>query len=192
MKKLLTTLFLCTTCITAYSANPDSPLDALSGITTQADKTNKETEKLIKKLRSGTHIGSSNIIDSRNDNKDKEFSLKFTTNQRTQDNRSLQMRITIEVWDADKNLYYGQVVWPQGALVHSYNGQDDWEFKVTAAGLEKPKVTAYTIEYGDIFDGKFVALDEQFKRVDSADEITSRGKNTLKITCKHTQWYIGS
>lgn len=177
MKYGLTAVLACAACLSAFSAEP-------------AD----DAAKLIKQLKSSTRIGtvSDNIV--RNDADVKVLTLKFYSYQDKRDKESIyQMRVTVEVEDKEGNLYNGQTVRRQGGVPVDYTGEDDWEFQTPLPGLDKPKLTAYAVEYGILQEKTFIPLTAEFKRTKSAEEILERSKKQLAVKCTHHSfWYGGN
>lgn len=177
MKYGFAALFVCAACFSAFSAEP-------------AD----DAAKLMKQLKSNTRIGtvSDNIV--RNDADVKVLTLKFYSYQDKRDKESTyQMRITVEVEDKEGNLYSGQTVRRQGIVPSDYTGEDDWEFQAPLPGLEKPKLTAYAVEYGILQEKTFIPLIAELKRAESAEEILGRSKKQLRVNCTHHSfWYGGN
>lgn len=173
MKICLPILLISLTCLTCFAA--DSSEDA---------------EKLINRLKGCTRLGTINDNVVRNDADEKVLVLKFHTNQDKRHQSKYRMRITVEAVDKECNLFYGQSVTAQGGRPSDYTGEDDWEFQCNFAGLEKPKVSAYVIEYGFMDSETFVVLTEELKNAETAEEILGRSKKQLSIRCtKNSFWY---
>jgi hypothetical protein len=175
MKVCLPALLIGLTCLTCFAADPS-----------------EDAEKLIKQLKNCTRIGTVNDNIVRNDSDEKILVLKFHTNQDKRHQSKYRMRITVEAVDKEGNLYCGQSVTAQGGRPSDYTGEDDWEFQCSLAELEKPKVSAYVIEYGFMDGTTFVPLTEELKHAETAAEILDRSKKQLSIQCtKNSYWYRG-
>lgn len=134
-----------------------------------------ELATLKEKLSSTIKIGSVNIDTIRDDNGNKIEVIKFHTYQDERDkDLNFRMRVTVEMTDKSDQTCFAQINREQGAVHEEYTGEDDWEFQLPYGDLERPKVSAYAIQYG-IFDaGQFIPVVEAFKNCDSAEEITAR------------------
>jgi hypothetical protein len=149
--------------------------------------------KLQEDLSSRTKIGTVN--DSTFRDNDKKFEvLKFTTNQdpRKKD-LNFRVRVTVELTDKAENTCWAQINREQGPVDVEYTGEDVWEFHVPHGEMEKPKVTAYAVQYGILKDGVFVPVAEKFSKVDTVEEITSKSANRVEFTkTLHYYRYINS
>jgi hypothetical protein len=97
------------------------------------------------------------------------------------------MRFTVELTDRAGLTAYGQVLKLQGKHPPEYDGKDDWTFEIPHGTMEKPKITAYSLEYGWETNKVFTPVRQVFYKTESADEIMARNKNPkskLKITSK--------
>ena len=174
MKRAVALLVLCCCCLSAMADGLSEDLAALK----------KDREKKVK-------IGGVKDDTIRNEADEKIESLKFYTNQYEDDDLTYRVRVTIELTDKEKNIYYAQLQRGQGSLPDDYTGEDTWEFQVPHGTLDKPKMSAYAIEYGFFKDGQFVPVVAEFDDVDSAEEITERataGRADMQIT-EHTYKY---
>jgi len=59
-------------------------------------------------------------------------------------------------------------------------------FEAGNAQLKRPKLKAYTVEYGYVGYSGFRALDEDFYKVDSFNEIKKQNKDSLNLQFKHS------
>lgn len=138
-------------------------------------------------------IGSVTDTTIKNDADEKVTVLKFYTCQDERDKLNYRMRVTIELTDkrGKGDSYFAQLSCKQRTPPIHYTGESDWEFQLPHGNLEKPKLTAYAVQYGFLEEGVFVPVAEKFDDVDSADEITDRTSsrlNGLKCT-KIFHWY---
>lgn len=128
----------------------------------------------------------------RNDAREKLEVISFFTNQNEDDKLIYKVRVTVEITDKSGDVYYARIVKGQGALDEEYKGEDEWAFQIPHGELERPKITAYAIQYGFVKDKMLIPVYEEFDDVDSAEEIVERadaGRLEMKIT-KHTYQYL--
>ncbi|MBI9019993.1 MAG: hypothetical protein JEZ10_01890 [Verrucomicrobia bacterium] len=144
----------------------------------------------VERLQQSVKIGSVNSDTIRGDDDTKSEQIKFFTYQDENDDAlNFQMRITAELTDKSKKTYFAQITRGQGELHEDYTGEDNWRFQVPHGDLNRPKLTAYVIQYGVLCEGEFVPLAEAFDGADSADEITAR--STTRVDIKST-WHTYS
>ena len=74
----------------------------------------------------------------------------------------------------------------QGA---SATGAVSWQFEAGSGRLKRPKIKAYTVEYGYRRGGEFIAVDEDMYKTDSFDELKDANKESLKLKCDLTYIY---
>ncbi len=176
MKYFLTALILSACCFISTAAELPAPLV-------------EKMESLEGRIKIGTV--SDNTI--RNDDGGKVESLKFHTNQDERDKLHYQIRVTIELTDnrGKGDRYFAQISERAKSYPLEFTGEIDWEFQLPHGDLEKPKMTAYAVEYGFFEDGVFVPVAEELDDVDSADEITDRTTTRLeglrRTEC--TRWF---
>lgn len=134
-----------------------------------------ELAKLQKKLSNSVKIGTVNSDTIRNDNNEKIEVFKFHTYQDERDKGlNFRVRVTVEMTDKAGNTCFAQLNREQGPLHEEYTGEDDWEFQMSHGSMERPKVTAYAIQYGILEEGVFIPVVEKLSKVDSVDGITKR------------------
>jgi hypothetical protein len=167
------------------------------------------SEDELELLQDSVKIGSVNddiVDDIRGDGSDDEyFQLKFYTTQREEYKTAytFRMRITVELNDKKTSTVgWSQFAREQGELDSEYTGQDNWRFLVPVGNMNRPKVTAYVIQYGVMVDGEFKVIAEEMDDVDSLDELLERTPNRLdtmearaelkKPTIEHQYTYIDS
>ncbi len=147
--------------------------------------------KSVEQLKKYISLGNVTVSDYRDTKKNdqKMFLLKTTSEQDKDMGFEGVMRLTVEMTGKDGAVWYGQVLKPQGAGSKKvdYIGSDVWEFRVSQGQLKYPQMV-YAMEYGyQQTNGTFVAVCQQFRKVESADEIMTRNKgskNKLKIIPK--------
>jgi hypothetical protein len=103
--------------------------------------------------------------------------LKFYTAQYEDDAEEYEFYISVVVEVTDKKAkkaYLAKKARLQGAVDTEYNGEDNWEFKIPYANMEKPKITAYVIRYGILNDNEFIPLAIEMDDVDSLEELEAR------------------
>ncbi len=166
MKRYILLLVFCLSCFAVFGAGLSED----------------EMEKLQKRVK----ILSVNDETVRGDDDEKSEAIKFSTYQDEHDDAlNFRMRITVELTDRSKKTYFAQMARAQGAVDSEYTGEDNWEFQIPHGDLERPKLTAYSIQYGILYEGEFIVLVEETDDVDSADEITAR--NTERVDIKSTK-----
>lgn len=141
------------------------------------------TEEDIEKLENKIKIVSVN--DDTTEEDDVEYEeLSFSTYQDedSAEEYTFFMRVTVELTEKKtKKVFYAQASGTQSAVDSEYNGEDNWKFAVANSELEKPKVTAYVIEYGIVFDNddgkpEFEKVAVETDDVDTLKELTGRGE----------------
>lgn len=174
MKSFWITMVLLVCCLASYGAELPA-----------------ELAKLQKKLASSVKIGTVNSDTVRNDNNEKIEVFKFHTYQDERDkNLIFRVRVTVEMMDKSGSSCFAQLNREQGPLHQEYTGEDDWEFQIPHGSMDRPKVTAYAIQYGILEDGVFIPVVEKLSKVDSVDEITKRTACRAEFTkTLHYYWY---
>ncbi len=138
------------------------------------------SEDELERLERTVKIGSVNDDTVEND-ADEEFEqLKFYTYQNEDDDYNFRMRVTMELTDRSKNTYFAQLMKPRGVVSAEYTGEDNWKFEVPHGDLERPKVTAYVVQYGIQLGSEFVVLAEETDDVDTVEELTERSPTRLE------------
>lgn len=141
--------------------------------------------KSVEELKKYINLGVPVVSDYR-DKKNQKFELlRVATEQDRDMGFDGVLRVTVELTGGDE-VWYGQLIRPQGKKRPDYNGRDTWEFSIPHGALKYPKLV-YAVEYGYQVSNAFVAVDQQFKKVESAEEIMARNKgskNKLKIIAK--------
>ena len=123
------------------------------------------------------HVKIDLVSDSvvRDDDRNKLFLVKCFTIQEEDSEYDYRFRVTVEFSDKDKNRYFAQVMAKQSRLDEEYIGEDAWEFRMLQGeDLERPKITAYAVQYGILYEGEFIPLSEKFDDVDTLEELTER------------------
>ncbi|NOU37068.1 MAG: hypothetical protein HOO88_09915 [Kiritimatiellaceae bacterium] len=154
--------------------------------------TSNELARLQKKLSGTVRLGTIQS-DTVRDDKDKKIELfKFNTYQDKRDDVTLTVRVTIELTDKAGQTCFAQISRTQASPRETeYTGEDNWEFRIPHGKMERPKVTAYAVQYGILQDGVLTPVVEQLYKVKSVDEITSR------VSCRNDAgqsfyyyWYV--
>lgn len=150
--------------------------------------------KLKEDLSARTKIGTVNSDTLRGDGGKKSEVFKFGTYQ---DERkrdfNFRMRVTVQMTDKTENTCYAQINREQGPVDLEYTGEDNWEFHIPHGEMDKPKVTAYAIQYGILQDGIFVPIVEKLENVDSVEQITAKSACRVEFAkTLHYYWYRNS
>jgi hypothetical protein len=146
-----------------------------------------DTEAMQKALKKELDMGSVVKSDFRDDTDQKFERIKLTTEQDEDGSFMGTMRFTVELTDKAGETRWGQILRKQAKRPAEYDGKDEWTFEFPHGELDKPKMTAYALEYGWETDKVFTPVVQEFYKVESADEITARNKDPkqkLKITAK--------
>lgn len=174
MKKYMLLITFCLGCLVAFGA--------------------QISEDEMERLERSVQIGGVADDNVENDADEEFLQLKFYTyqNQDDVDEYTFRMRVTVELTDKDKNTYFVQMAREQGSLNTEYTGEDNWEFLVSLGDLERPKLTAYVIQYGILNGVEFVVLAEETDDVDSPEELTKRSPTRFsqKPEIKHQYSYL--
>ncbi len=166
MKRYLMMVILAAGCLLSYGAERSD-----------------ELVELQKKLAVSVKIGTVNSDTVRNDSNEKLEVFKFHTYQDERDKGlNFRVRVTVEMTDKSGSSCFAQLNREQGPLHEEYTGEDDWEFYIPHGSMERPKVTAYAIQYGILEDGSFIPVVEKLSKVDSVDEITKRTSCRAEFT----------
>ena len=145
------------------------------------------TDEMVKQLKKELSMGSIVKTDFRDDKDQKFERVKLTTEQDEDSPFMGTMRFTVEMTDKAGEVRWGQITKVQGKRPAEYDGKDEWTFDVPHGALDKPKMTAYALEYGWETNKVFTPVAQNFYKVESADEITDRNKDPkkkLKVTAK--------
>jgi len=99
--------------------------------------------------------------------------------------------VTVELEDRAKNTYFARVERKQGSTHPDYVGKDEWVMQIPHGDLERPKVSAYIIQYGILNDGEFIILAEEFDDVDTLEELMERTTTRLEgvKSIEHYYWF---
>ena len=147
-------------------------------------------EKEMKRLKRYVRVDSVNDSTFRNKDREKIAILKFNTSQDERDKEGYRVRVTVELTDKSKDSYYAQLMRNQAEVSSEYLGQDRWEFHVPHGELERPKVSAYVVEYGLMDEETFVPLAVEMDDVDSAEELIERCKARIDKGVKMKHGYL--
>lgn len=146
-----------------------------------------DTEAMMKLLKKQLSMGSIAKTDFRDAKDLKNERVKLVTEQ-DEDNPFVgTLRFTVEVTDKSGEVRWGQVSRAQSKHPPEYEGKDEWTFEFPHGELDKPKITAYALEYGWETNKVFTPVVQKFDNAESAGEITDRNrdpKKKLKITAK--------
>ena len=158
------------------------------------------SEKDLKRLRTRVKISSVDDLTIKNEDHEKVEVVKIYTYQEQGDpnkNYTYRIRIAVELTDKEKNTYFARAeraqgdVRERGSRITDYLGKDEWEMHIPHRNLERPKVTAYVIQYGILNEGEFIVLAEELDDVDTLEELTERTTTRLEEVkkIKHYFWY---
>lgn len=149
------------------------------------------TKDQFEDLQDKVGIGGVNDDIDENDAGEDCLFLKFYTNQPEKSEYKFRVRVFAELTDKKtKEAYWTKFSRSQSASNIEYTGEDNWEFILPLGNLEKPRLTAYVIQFGILQGANFVVLAEETDHVDSADEITARASLLeQKAEIKHAYSY---
>ena len=146
-----------------------------------------EIEAMKKALGKELSLGSILKTDYRDDDDQKFERVKLVTEQNRDDSFVGTMRFTVELTGKNGEVWWGQILRKQAKRPPEYEGRDEWIFDFPHGDLRNPKITAYALEYGWETNSVFIPVEQEFYKVESADEITERNtdrKKKLKIKAK--------
>lgn len=154
----------------------------------RAAELSPELAELKKSLEGKVSVGGLNIDDFRNDEDEKIESIKFYTYRDRYDEQVYRVRVTIEMTDRDDNIYFAQIQRGQSTYPEEYVGDDGWEFQIAHGSLNRPKVSAYVIQYGILKDSVYIPIAEFTDKAETPEEIIERATaGRLDIECT---WHI--
>lgn len=127
----------------------------------------------------------------KNKDRTKDLLVEIGTSQNLDIIPGYRIRIAVEVEDKEKNTYLVSFVanQPEGQPTE-YTGQDFWELYMPEGELERPKVTAYAVQYGIMDGDTFLLIDENNKRVKSMDELIERTQTPFPGSVKLKYYYM--
>ena len=162
MKQIMLLLVFCLSCFVAVGA--------------------EISEDELERLERSVRIGSVNDDTVENEADEEFMQLKFYTyqNEDDSDEYTFRLRVTIELTDKQKNSYCAQMAREQNSLDSEYTGEDNWKFLLPLGDLERPKVTAYVIQYGIKMGSEFIVLAEETDDVDTVEDLTERSPTRLE------------
>lgn len=136
-------------------------------------------------------IGTINNDTIRDDGGKRIEVFKFSTYQDERDKgHNFRMRVTVQMTDRADNTCYAQINREQGPVHNEYTGEDVWEFHIPHGEMDRPKVTAYAIQYGVLRDGAFIPLIERIEKADTVEEITAKSACRVDFSkTLHYYWY---
>jgi len=137
-----------------------------------AEVTDDELEDLEDKVK----ISSINDDDFEEDDIDyQELKIRTYQDEDSAEEYTFYISVTVEFTEKKtKKSSYAQFARTQDAVDSEYNGEDSWQFIMAEGDLEKPKISAYVIQYGIIVDKKFIVVVEEMDDVDSLEELMTR------------------
>jgi len=158
------------------------------------------SEKDLKRLRTRVKISSVDDLTIKNEDREKVEVVKIYTYQEKGDPNkkdTYRIRVAVELTDKEKNTYFARAeraqgkVCERGSQITDYLGRDDWEMHIPHGNMDRPKVTAYAIQYGILNEGEFIVLAEDYDDVDSMEELMERTTTRLENvkTIDHYFWY---
>lgn len=147
-------------------------------------------EDELERLQTKTRVGGVSDVEVDNELGEEITQIKFYSYQDQDTEYTYRVRLTVEIEDKEDNLYFAQYARLQGSVNEEYTGEDNWEFDIDTSMLERPKVTAYAVEYGVLIDGEFIVLDLQVDDVDTPEEILERATERLSgVEARHRYNY---
>jgi hypothetical protein len=86
----------------------------------------------------------------------------------------------------------GKIAWGSSEEMHKFgarvvdstgkaSGDVSWVFEAYHGALKRPKLKAYTVEYGYKKDGKFIVLEDEYYKTDSYEEFSAENKDALPL-----------
>lgn len=91
----------------------------------------------------------------------------------------------------------GKVAWGRAEVSHAtgqarsgeYKGMSsigavNWTCEAGNRELKRPKLKAYTVEYGYMRGGEFIVLDSEYDKADSFEELAEQNKDSLPLKLK--------
>ncbi len=151
------------------------------------------SEKEMKKMKRSVKILSVSDRKIKNKKGEKVLLFKLNTYQNEDYTFKFRLRVTVEITDKNGDTYFSQAMKSQGGTCSDYYGEDYWEFQIDYGELERPKVTAFVLQYGIWHENEFLPLCEEFDDVDSLEELQERSTVRLPIKMtKHEQSYLES
>jgi hypothetical protein len=155
-----------------------------------------DIEAQVKKLKKQLSMGSVVKNDFRDEKDQKWERIKVTTEQEKDSPFMGAMRFTVEMTDKEGKTICGQKVQPQAKHPAEYAGRDEWTFDFPHGDLDKPKITAYALEYGWETNKVFTPVIQEFNKSESAGEILARNNDPkqkkLQVTGKTKAFRIES
>ena len=136
------------------------------------------SEKQIKQIKRGVDL---NIKDKTVREDGEKFEVLTINSFQNEDlSFEFEMRMAIELTDADGNSYFAEASKLQGEVDPQYVGEDQWEFRIAHLELKRPKISAYVVQYGFLVKNEFVSIVLETDDVDSLDELKARTSETLE------------
>jgi len=119
------------------------------------------------------------------------FVLKFESRQDKRD-RDLNylMRVTVQLTDKrTKAVVYAQTRKKPSSKpsLDWYADHTEWEFQIPFGQLQKPKLTAYVIEFGFMKDSRFVPVAVDCDDVETPEEIMEGGGTKVAMKCTRSR-----
>lgn len=102
------------------------------------------------------------------------------------------MRITVQLTDKEsgKIVYAQQTRETQKVNGDNYAGETKWACRIPFGEMQKPKLSAYVIEFGFMKDSVFIPVAVECDEVELADEITGGEGVKVDMTAKYSPVYI--
>jgi hypothetical protein len=125
---------------------------------------------------------------------DKKYqTLEVNTFQSQDEMPGFRICVAVEVTDKSKKTYLAEFTanQPEG-LDSEYLGQDYWTLYLPEGDLEKPKITAYAVQYGFMDGNTFLIIGEQYDHVKSMDELKARTATPFPGSLRLSHYYMYS
>ncbi len=128
----------------------------------------------------------------RDDDRKKIAVVEVNTFQNEDDDmEGFRIRIVVELTDKNKNSYLADFTGNRpGGLDSEYTGEDYWKMYLPHGDLERPNVTGYAIQYGFMDDETFLILAEDYKGVETVEELTARTSTSFPGTVRMQHYYM--
>lgn len=175
MKKLSRILVLLTLCVSVFAKQQSLP---------------NPLQDLVDKYHNRMEIYNVNDDTIRDGNNQKIEVFKFNTRQDKRDKLDYQLRITVQFTDRKtKEKGYAQKKYTVPPAPETYTGATDWEFQIPYGHFERPKISAYVIEFGFLKDNVFVPVAVESHKAETAKEIIDAGGSELAMErTKFAHW----
>lgn len=163
------------------------------GLCAAAAEVSEEVEKLQNEYKGRMKVWAVEEDEYEAPNGKEFLVLKFESRQDIRDtDLNYEMHVTVQLTDKKtKTVTFAKAVDVPGAItdINRYADHTAWEYRIPFGNMQKPKLTAYAIEFGFLKEGEFIPIAAEYDKVESAEEIAAAGGKEIKMQSRGGRHY---